>query len=110
MIKGPVNKDSIESIKALEGIYRKTLAYNGTVMLCHFILQKNAKIPLHNHEAHQIGYVISGIVHFTCETRDNFIAEAGDSYVFDSWEKHGAEIIETAEIIEVFSPSREDYK
>jgi len=110
MIKGPVNKKSIEAIKALEGIYRKTLTYNETVMLCHFVLEKDAKIPLHNHEAHQIGYVISGKVQFISETRESFIAEAGDSYVFDSWEKHGAEIIETAEVIEVFSPTREDYK
>ena len=110
MIKGPINIKSVDPIKALDGIYRKTLTYNESVMLCHFVLEKDAKIPLHNHEAHQIGYVITGKVKFLSETRENFIAEAGDSYVFDSWEKHGAEIIETAEVIEVFSPTREDYK
>jgi quercetin dioxygenase-like cupin family protein len=110
MIKGPINEDSIEPIEPLEGVFRKTLTYNNNVMLCLFKLEKNAVIPLHNHEAHQIGYVTSGKVKFITETRGNFIAQQGDSYIFDSWEKHGAEIIETAEIVEVFSPTRDDYK
>lgn len=109
MIKGPINKNDVKEIKALEGIYRKTLACNDTVMLCHFILEKGSEIPLHDHGAHQIGYVISGRVKFKTETRE-FIAQSGDSYVFDSFEKHGAKIIETAEVIEIFSPTRDDYK
>ncbi|MFX1393004.1 MAG: cupin domain-containing protein [Promethearchaeota archaeon] len=109
MVKKPINKDSIKSIKALEGIYRKTLIYNDTVMLCIFNLKKNAKIPLHNHEAHQIGYVNKGKIKFI--TKDGeFIAKKGDSYVFNSGEKHGAVIIETAEVLEVFTPIRDDYK
>jgi len=108
--KGPINKKEAGEIKALEGIFRRTLAYNDEVMLCHFKLEKGAEIPLHEHEAHQIGYVISGKLQFLTETRGNFVAENGDSYVFDSHEKHGAKIIETAEVIEVFSPTRVDYK
>ncbi|MHA1342988.1 MAG: cupin domain-containing protein [Promethearchaeota archaeon] len=109
MKKGPINKKDIQRVNPLKGVYRKTLTYNKKVMLCHFILEKNAEIPLHNHEAHQIGYIISGKIKFFTNDRE-FIAKEGDSYVFDSWEKHGAEILETAEIIEVFSPFREDYK
>ncbi|GAI63798.1 unnamed protein product, partial [marine sediment metagenome] len=33
-----------------------------------------------------------------------------DSYVFDSNEKHGAIILEDTDVIDVFSPAREDYK
>ena len=109
-MKGPINKNKVDAVNPLEGIFRKTLSYNDDVMLCHFLLEKDAEIPVHNHEAHQIGYVISGKINFITETRGNFTAEAGDSYVFDSLEEHGAEIIETAEVIEVFSPTREDYK
>lgn len=109
MNKGPINKEDAEKIKTLDGIYRKTLAYNNDVMLCLFILEKDAVVPLHEHKAHQIGYVLKGIIKFTTETRD-FIAKEGDSYVFDSYEKHGAEIIEYTEVIEVFNPTREDYK
>ncbi|MFW9902594.1 MAG: cupin domain-containing protein [Candidatus Thorarchaeota archaeon] len=109
MIKGPINKQNVEKVKALEGIYRKTLAYNKDVMLCCFSLEKNAVVPLHEHEAHQIGYVLKGKIKFITETRE-FIANEGDSYVFDSNEKHGAELLEDTEVIEVFNPIREDYK
>ena len=110
MIKGPINKDKIQEVKALEGISRKTLTYNDSVMLCFFDLKKGAEIPLHDHDAHQIGYVVSGKIQFITETRGEFLAQEGDSYVFDSWEKHGAKILETAQVVEVFSPAREDYK
>ena len=109
MIKGPINKQDVEKVEALEGIYRKTLAYNNDVMLCFFTLEKNSEVPIHEHEAHQIGYVLKGKIKFITETRE-FIAKEGDSYVFDSNEKHGAELLEKSEIIEVFSPTREDYK
>lgn len=109
--KNPSNKDSIKPINPIPGIYRKTLRYNKDIMLCHFKLEKDAKIPLHDHEAQQIGYVIKGKIQFNTENdQNNFIAIKGDSYVFDSHEKHGAQILKNAEVIEVFHPSREDYK
>lgn len=109
MFDRTTNKEDLKPIKMIEGVYRKTLTYNDSVMLCHFLLEKEAKIPIHNHSEHQIGYVINGTIKFLTETGD-FIAKAGDSYVFDSNEKHGAIIIEKAEVIEVFHPSRDDYK
>ncbi len=110
MIKGPVNKANIQKVKALDGIYRKTMAYNDSVMLCYFDLEKNAEIPLHDHDSHQIGYIVSGKIQFITETRGDFLAQEGDSYVFDSREKHGARVLETAEVIEVFCPMRDEYK
>jgi len=110
LIKGPVNKANIQKVKALDGVYRKTMAYNDSVMLCYFDLEKNAEIPLHDHDSHQIGYVVSGKIQFITETRGDFLAQEGDSYVFDSREKHGARVLETAEVIEVFCPTRDEYK
>jgi quercetin dioxygenase-like cupin family protein len=109
MSERTISKDRIEPTKIIQGVFRKTLAYNDSVMLCHFLLEKDAKIPIHNHKEHQIGYVINGKVNFLTENGD-FIAKTGDSYVFDSNEKHGAIILEKSEIIEVFHPLREDYK
>jgi quercetin dioxygenase-like cupin family protein len=109
MIKGPINKGNVDNIKMLDGVYRKTLTYNDKVMCCFFILERGAEIPLHEHEAHQIGYVVKGKIKFFTETRE-FIANEGDSYVFDSFEKHGAKLLEFSEVIEVFNPTREDYK
>ena len=105
----PVNKSTVKSIEALPGIYRKTLIYNSNMMLCHFFLKENSDVPLHSHKENQIGYVIKGKLQFFTENEE-FMAEEGDSYVFESNEKHGAKILEDSEVIDVFSPSREDYK
>ncbi|MFX1388786.1 MAG: cupin domain-containing protein [Promethearchaeota archaeon] len=104
-----VNKENIQPIKALEGVYRKTLIYNDSLMLCYFNLDKNAEIPMHSHKEHQIGYVIKGKLKFLTENGE-FMAEKGDSYVFESNEKHGAFVLEESEVIDIFNPSREDYK
>ena len=109
MSKKPVSKDSVNSVEMLPGIHRKTLVYNNNMMLCYFSLEKNSYIPIHSHKEHQIGYVITGKLQFETE-KGNIVVEAGDSYVFESDEKHGATILEDSEVIDVFSPSRNDYK
>jgi quercetin dioxygenase-like cupin family protein len=103
-----VNKADVESIQMVEGIQRKTLIFNGDVMMCHFILKKGSKIPLHQHDQHQIGYIIKGKVKFFNDEGES-IAKEGESYLFNSNEKHGAIAIEESEVIDVFNPSRTDY-
>ncbi|KKN06967.1 hypothetical protein LCGC14_1071870 [marine sediment metagenome] len=108
MNKSPINKSDIHPINPLKGVYRKTLIYNDSVMLCHFTLEKNANIPMHSHKENQIGYVIKGQIKFLTDDNE-FIVKEGDSYIFNSNEKHGALILENAEIIDIFNPSRQDY-
>jgi quercetin dioxygenase-like cupin family protein len=92
-------------------VFRKTLAYNEEAMLCSFELKKGARIPLHNHRATQIGYVVSGHVQFLVEdAKDNFEAATGDSYVFDAYKTHGAIALEDTFYVEVFAPTRDEYK
>ncbi|MHA1985846.1 MAG: cupin domain-containing protein [Promethearchaeota archaeon] len=103
------NKKDVQPTELLEGVYRRTLVYDNNLMICHFTLKKNAKIPLHNHKEHQIGYMIKGKLQFTTE-HDEFLCKEGDSYIFESNEKHGALVLEDSEAIDVFNPAREDYK
>ncbi len=108
--KNPINLDDVEEIEAMEGIFRTTLAYNRDVMLCNFKLDKGAIIPLHNHPNVQVGFVITGKIKFLKENSESFTASRGDSYIFDSNESHGAEVLEDTVVIEVFSPTRNEYK
>lgn len=105
----PINKNDVPPVVALKGITRKTLVFNKETMLCNFDMEKGAQIPLHSHIHVQIGYVISGKIRFFT-TKGEFIAKPGDSYVFNSNEQHGADILENTEAIEVFAPCREEYK
>ena len=108
MKKSPINKSDIQPINPLKGVYRKTLIFNDSVMLCHFTLEKNAKIPKHSHEENQIGYIIKGQIKFLTDDKE-FIAKEGDSYIFKSNERHGALILENTEVIDVLNPRRQDY-
>ena len=93
------------------GIVRKTLAYNDEAMLCHFDLKQGAEIPLHDHRATQIGYIIRGRVRMLSEDPAKEVdAGAGDTYVFGPHEKDGTRVLEDAEYIEVFTPSRAEHK
>ena len=94
-----------------EGVVRRTLAYNDEAMLCHFALKKGAKIPLHDHRATQIGYLVSGKARFIAEKpEDEFEGVAGESYVFGSFVKHGTVALEDTVYVEVFAPARDEYK
>ncbi len=103
--------DQASGIEQLDGVVRKTLSYNEEVMLCHFQLNEGARIPLHDHRASQIGFVVKGAVRFLgAADEDSFEARAGDSYVLDPHQVHGAEALEASEFVEVFYPVREEYK
>ena len=92
-------------------VVRKTLAYNDEAMLCHFVLKKGAKIPLHEHRATQIGFVIRGKAKFLAENpEDEFEGTAGQSYVFSKFVKHGTIALEETEYVEVFTPVRDEYR
>ncbi len=105
----PVNKNDVTAKEGPKGIHRKTLAFNKDAMLCNFSMQQGSQIPLHNHVHSQIGYVISGKLEFFTES-GSFKVKNGDSYVFGSNEKHGAKVLEDCEVIEVFTPCRDEYK
>ena len=108
-IKPLTNRKTSNTKEYPKGIFRTTMAYNDMTMMCHFTMTKGAKIPLHQHEAVQNGYVIGGKVRFIGENESSFIVGPGSGYVFGSNEPHGAEVLEESEIIECFSPMRPEY-
>lgn len=109
MAKTRSTRDTSTTVENPPGIFRTTLAYNGSSMLCHFRMKAGAEIPLHNHEAVQNGYVIEGRIRFILEGGKSFIAESGSGYLFESGRKHGARVLEDAEAIEAFTPMRPEY-
>lgn len=106
---GLTKLDQGEKVEMLPGIFRTTMSYNESSMLCHFRMEKGASIPLHQHEAVQNGFVIRGKVRFLQEGGKSIVVEDGNGYIFESNEMHGSEVLEDSELIECFTPMRPEY-
>jgi quercetin dioxygenase-like cupin family protein len=92
----------------LKGVRFKSLAHGEKTHLTEFRLDKGSDIPMHTHPHEQTGYLISGKMKFTIAD-EVFMAEAGDGWNIPGDVEHGVEVLESAVVIEVFSPAREDY-
>lgn len=94
--------------KPIDGIEQKTLVYGEKSLLTEFRMKAKSQLPIHRHPYEQTGYLISGRMRLTIGT-ERFEVEAGDSWCVPLNVEHGAEIVEDALAVEVFSPVREDY-
>ncbi len=92
----------------IEKVQLKTLVHGDKTLMAEFRLAQGAVIPAHSHPHEQTGYLVSGRILFTVDGQKQEVA-AGDSWCILSEVTHGAEALEDAVIVEVFSPVREDY-
>ncbi|MHA1648586.1 MAG: cupin domain-containing protein [Candidatus Helarchaeota archaeon] len=104
-----INFKDIPPIKMLPGIYRHTLVHNDDIMLVYFDLKKGADLPMHSHPHTQMGFIIKGQLDFYIYGKVYRLKE-GDSYHAPSNVEHGAKVIEDCIVLDVFNPSRNDYK
>jgi quercetin dioxygenase-like cupin family protein len=65
-------------------------------------------VPLHKHCNEQSGYVISGRYRITFAGWNQIIGP-GDSYTIPNNVEHSIEVLEPGEVLDFFSPPREDY-
>jgi len=65
-------------------------------------------VPFHQHPNEQSGYVITGKIRFMSADIDE-ILEPGDTYSIGDNIEHSFEVIESAQVIDFFSPPRKDY-
>lgn len=92
------------------GIDRVTLTYDEDTMMCYFYLEKGAVLEMHQHVQTQNGIVMKGRINFLKGDGEVLELKAGDAYYFGSNDPHGSEVLEDTELLEVFTPSRDDYK
>jgi len=94
--------------QAMPGIQIKTLVYGDTTLLSQFRLAGGHTLPVHTHPHEQTGYLVSGRLKMRIG-KDTFDVGPGDTWCVPGNIPHGAEVLEDAVAIEVFSPVREDY-
>lgn len=90
------------------GIDFEVLATGKESMVTKMLFKDGDFAPLHKHPNEQNGYVISGQYKLTLNKKEYFII-CGDSYSIPANAEHSLEIIEAGEIIDVFTPIRQDY-
>ncbi|GFE50757.1 cupin [Roseobacter cerasinus] len=96
------------SIQTGPGVTRQVLADHPEMMVVSFRFAQGAEGALHAHPHVQSTYVKAGRFRFTVGD-DTFEVGAGDSFVIPSGARHGCLCQEAGELIDCFTPRREDF-
>ncbi len=110
MLKIVVKKNDAVK-RTFKGVNLDSLAVGEKSMVTKMNYVKGNYATTHWHPHEQCGYVISGKHHLIveCEPRIDVILEAGDSYAIPGNTPHSFEVMEDGEVVDVFTPQREDY-
>lgn len=97
--------------KTFKGVNLDSLAVGEKSMVTKMNYVKGNFATLHSHPHEQSGYVISGQYHLIIEGEEKIdvIMHPGDTYAIPGNTPHSFEVIEGGEVIDVFTPHREDY-
>lgn len=97
--------------RTFKGVNLDSLAVGEKSMVTKMNYVKGNYAAAHQHPHEQCGYVISGKYRLIveCEPEIDAILEVGDSYAIPGNVLHSFEVIESGEVVDVFTPQREDY-
>lgn len=104
-----ISRDDVAPVEMIPGLFRRTLAEGERAMVCEFTAEEGVFIPLHSHPHEQVGYVIAGRVEFVAAD-ETFIAGPGHSYAIPGGVEHSARFLAPTQLVEIFSPVREEYR
>jgi quercetin dioxygenase-like cupin family protein len=90
------------------GMIRQVLAWNPHLMLVRHKFEAGWKGARHSHPHHQLVYVVRGHIHFAANGK-SWEMRAGDSVVVDGGVEHEASAFEASEVLDVFTPYRQEY-
>jgi quercetin dioxygenase-like cupin family protein len=79
------------------------------ITLAKFIMKKGSKVQVHSHENEQLSTIMEGVVKFTIDGGELILGK-GETLRIPPFSAHGAEAIEDATILDVFSPIRKDWE
>jgi quercetin dioxygenase-like cupin family protein len=91
------------------GMKRQVLAHTDHLMLVRHYFEKGWVGARHSHPHHQLVYVVSGSIRVDIDGK-TFDVHAGDSFVVDGNVEHQASALQRSEVLDVFTPVREDYR
>ena len=98
--------------KVFKGVSLDSLAVGEKSMVTKMNYVQGNFATMHRHPHEQCGYVISGEYRLIVALPDapvDVLLHAGDSYAIPGDTPHSCEVIESGEVVDVFTPQREDY-
>jgi quercetin dioxygenase-like cupin family protein len=90
------------------GLRRQVMSYSPGMMLVRHRMQKGWVGARHRHPHEQLVYIVSGHLSFQ-HPGGVFDAKAGDSFLVPGNVEHQASAVEDSEVLDIFTPYREDY-
>ncbi|SHN38553.1 cupin domain-containing protein [Chitinophaga sp. CF418] len=90
------------------GVDFVVLAIGNDSMVTKMLYKSTDNVPVHKHPNEQSGYVISGKYVLSFGGRE-YELSSGDSYSIPANVEHSIKIIEAGEVLDVFTPIRQDY-
>jgi quercetin dioxygenase-like cupin family protein len=91
-----------------QGMKRQVLAYNDKLMVVRNYFVKGWSGARHAHPHEQMVYVVKGHIQFEADGK-SWNLHAGDSLVVKGDVHHQASAFEESEVLDIFTPFREDY-
>lgn len=104
----PVRFPDPPSVSPEPGLRRKVLSWSPALMLVHNTMEKGWVGARHSHPHEQVIYILKGKIRFTVE-HTTFDLNPGDSFLCPGGKEHEASALEDSEVLDVFTPYREDY-
>jgi quercetin dioxygenase-like cupin family protein len=91
-----------------DGLRRQVMSYTPNMMLVRHRMRKGWVGARHSHPHEQLVYIVSGHLIFE-HPAGRFEAKTGDSFLVPGDIEHQASALEDSEVLDVFTPYREDY-
>ena len=103
-----VTKKEEAKKRTFKGVSLDSLAVGEKSIVCKMNYVAGNFATEHTHPHEQSGYVISGQYHMTVDGQE-YELNPGDSYAIPGNVPHSFKVMEAGEVIDVFTPVREDY-
>lgn len=100
--------DKKEWIDLGAGVSRKIMSYNNEMMVVRVRFEAGAIGAVHQHVHTQSTFVVQGKFEFSIG-EEKLIIAAGDTCLMPSNILHGCVCLEKGELLDVFTPMREDF-
>lgn len=91
-----------------DGLRRQVMSYSPSMMLVRHRMKNGWVGAKHSHPHEQMVYVVSGHLIFE-HPGGRFEAKTGDSFLVPGGVEHQASALADSEVLDVFTPYREDY-